>query len=157
MIAYTDGSTSNNGYKDAIGSWAFVVVDSNEIVYTAADKIEQDATNNKCELIAVIRACRWLSRHRPDENHTIYTDSAYIVNCYKEEWYKKWQLNGWKNSHKQSVANQELWQSLIPYFLSSHFTFEKVKAHADNEFNNMADELAFQVRKSKIDMGDYIW
>jgi ribonuclease HI len=76
----------------------------------------------------------------------VYSDSAYVINCYKQKWYKKWQVNGWINSKKQPVANKELWEQLIPYFENPFFSFEKVAGHADNKYNNLVDEMAVKAK-----------
>jgi ribonuclease HI len=84
----------------------------------------------------------------------VYTDSAYLHNCYTQGWYKNWQKNGWRNSKKESVANQDLWEMLIPYFEMFEVNFHKVKGHADNMWNNYVDELAQNAStrlKEKID------
>ena len=46
----------------------------------------------------------------------IYTDSAYLYNCWESGWYIKWEDNGWITSKKQPVVNKDLWEELIPYF-----------------------------------------
>ena len=147
---YTDGATSGNGYEGAQGGWAWILLDEQERIILKTVGHLDNVTNNVCELTAVIDACRY-AYHKmdltdPNPTFTIYSDSAYIVNCYKEKWYKKWQLNGWKNSKKQPVANKELWEYLIPYFENSRFTFEKVKGHANNEYNNLVDKLAVEAK-----------
>ena len=147
---YTDGATSDNGYEGAQGGWAWILLDEQEKIVLKTVGHLDNATNNICELTAVIDACRY-AYHKmdltdPNPTFTIYSDSAYIINCYKEKWYKKWQLNGWKNSKKQPVANKELWEHLIPYFENSRFTFEKVKGHANNEYNNLVDKLAVEAK-----------
>ena len=72
----------------------------------------------------------------------IYTDSAYLHNCWKDKWWKKWEFNGWKNSKKEPVANRSLWEQLIPWFNNSNFRIVKVKGHSDNKYNILADALA---------------
>ena len=78
----------------------------------------------------------------PNDQIAVYTDSAYLHNCYTQKWYRNWKLNGWKNAKKQPVANQDLWEKLIPYFDNSQIDFIKVKGHADNFYNNIVDEMA---------------
>lgn len=77
----------------------------------------------------------------------VYSDSAYIINCYKQKWYNKWQINDWKNSKKEPVANKELWEQLIPYFDNVMFSFEKVPGHAGHVYNEMVDQMAVQAKK----------
>lgn len=137
---YTDGATSGNGNADAIGGWAYIVLnDINEIIDQNNGYIIK-ATNNICELTAILMGCE--SVKDTAEFVTIYSDSAYCINCYKERWYSKWQMNGWINSKKQPVANKGLWEKLIPYFEDSRFFFEKVKGHSGNQLNELVDKMA---------------
>lgn len=147
MIAYTDGATSNNGYDGARGGWAFIIVDeySSRIIHEESGYIE-NATNNICELTAIIKAVKFLSRHYFYERNVIYSDSAYCINCYKQKWYKKWIQNGWINSQKKPVANKELWELLIPFFESPFYSFEKVIGHSTNYWNIHVDNLAVQAK-----------
>ncbi len=148
---YTDGATSGNGYEGARGGSAFIIIKEGTIVHMNGGPIE-NATNNICELDAIINGCKtaeiraeveWKDE---DPHFTIYSDSAYIINCYKEKWYKKWQKNDWFNSKGQPVANKELWERLIPFFESSQFSFEKVAGHTNNEWNNLVDEMAVRAK-----------
>jgi ribonuclease HI len=72
----------------------------------------------------------------------VYTDSAYLHNCVKQRWYEKWQMNGWKNSKKEPVANRDLWERLITYFEYPEVEFVKVKGHAGIEYNEIVDGFA---------------
>ena len=54
--------------------------------------------------------------------------------------------NGWMTSQKKPVLNQDLWEKLIPYFQRHDISFCKVKSHANNQFNNIVDELAVSWR-----------
>ena len=40
-------------------------------------------------------------------------DSTYVVNCFRDRWYAKWEGNGWRNATKQPVANADLWRPLV--------------------------------------------
>ena len=142
---YTDGATSGNGYEGAQGGWAWILLDENENIIQKGVGHLDNATNNICELAAVIDACRYATS-LDNSTFIIYSDSSYVINCYKEKWYKKWQLNGWRNSKGHTVANKELWKYLIPYFEDSRFTFEKVKGHANNKYNNLVDKMAVEAK-----------
>ncbi len=75
---------------------------------------------------------------------TIVSDSTYVVNCFRDSWYRGWFARGWKNSQKQPVANQDLWKPLITLYLDhqSQVTFEWVKGHSGNRMNDLVDALA---------------
>ena len=104
---------------------------------------EKETTNNIMEMTAIIKAVEWLVLNHYTKNKiTFYTDSAYIMNCYKEKWYVKWIQNDWQTSKKQPVKNKELWEKLIVIFEQSNFHFEKVEGHTGIKGNEIADKLA---------------
>ena len=143
-LIYTDGSTRANGQENAVGGWAYAMLNAEYGTLTAADSgSEVGSTNQRMELTAAIKALEYVSPMMgPFEEVEICTDSAYLHNCYAQGWYRSWQMNGWKNSKKQPVANQDLWEKLIPYFESANVKFVKVKGHADNIWNCYVDDLA---------------
>jgi ribonuclease HI len=104
----------------------------------------KETTNQRMELCAAIEALTKICSiaEFPQDQVVVYTDSAYLHNCYVQGWYKSWQKNGWKNSKKQPVANQDLWEMLIPYFETFGIDFVKVKGHAGNMWNEYVDDLA---------------
>ncbi len=157
---YCDGATSNNGYKNSVGGWAFVILDEKEEIIVERSDNVKPATNNICELTAAAKACaqidimeRYYWKNKIDEVE-IYSDSAYLINCYVQGWWKKWLENNWVNSKKEPVANQELWEQLIPHFLDSRFKFYKVKGHSNSKsqhskWNNYVDQLAVKAKEKK--------
>ena len=138
---YTDGSLKKIG-NITFGGWAFIVTRDQEVVYSAAGN-EHNTTNQRMELTAIAEALKYIEiNRRPSEKVIIYSDSAYIINCYLQEWYVKWQNNGWLTSQYKSVINIDLWQKLIPFFDNFWYDFRKVKGHAGNYWNEKCDELA---------------
>lgn len=99
----------------------------------------KNSTNNIMEITAVIEALKLLKYECEVE---IYSDSAYVVNAFKQKWIDNWKNNNWKTSNKQDVKNKELWQELDKLVSNHKVKFIKVKGHADNEWNNRCDELA---------------
>ena len=141
---YSDGSTRNNGRADAVGAWAYVVLNNGEKIHEDC-RAEIGTTNQRMELIAAAEALDYLFYNEicvPFDTVKIYTDSAYLHNCYTQKWYENWQMNGWRNSKKEPVANQDLWERLVKYFEAPEVQFIKVKGHANNEWNNYVDGLA---------------
>ena len=95
------------------------------------------------ELIAIREALKYASSiRRPNEKVIIYSDSAYAINCYLQEWYVNWEANGWRNANKQEVANQDLWIDIIPYFDNFWYDFKKVNGHSGIYWNEECDKLA---------------
>lgn len=98
-----------------------------------------NTTNNIMEITAVLEAVKML---KYECEITIYSDSAYVVNAFKQGWIYNWQKNNWKTADKKPVKNQELWKELYLELSKHKFDFVKVKGHSDNEFNNRCDYLA---------------
>lgn len=142
LDCYTDGSLKKIGNKTTFGGWGFVVVQDGKEIYEA-DGSEYDTTNQRMELTAICEALKYLSSiRRPHDRVAIYSDSAYAINCYTQNWYFGWLKNGWVNSKGESVANQDLWWQIVPYFDNFWYTFKKVKGHDTNIWNNRSDKIA---------------
>ena len=142
LRVYTDGSLKKSGQRMTFGGWAFVVSRDDEEVYSAAGS-EYGTTNQRMELRAIYEALEYVSTiRRPSERVVIYSDSAYAINCYLQEWYMGWLYNGWLNAKKEPVANKDLWMKIIPYFDNFWYSFRKVEGHAGNVWNEKADEYA---------------
>lgn len=103
------------------------------------------STNQRMELQAVIEALRALKVKGWDV--TVYSDSAYLVNAFQQKWLDKWQKNGWRNSKKEPVANQDLWQELLQLTSLNRVKILKVKGHDGDLYNERCDELARQAIK----------
>ena len=131
---YTDGACSGN---PGPGGWAAILIAGNYKKELSGG--EALTTNNRMELSGVINGLRALTRPC---KVTIFSDSAYVVNAFNQNWIGKWMTNGWKNSAKAEVANADLWKELAVLTATHQVTFSKVKGHADDELNNRCDELA---------------
>lgn len=134
VIIYTDGACSGN---PGPGGWGSILMMGENRKEISGGK--KDTTNNVMELTAVIEALKLLKRPCKVD---LYSDSAYVVNAFLQNWILGWIKNGWKNSSKEEVKNKELWQELLSLTKIHDVTFHKVKGHADNEYNNRCDELA---------------
>lgn len=152
-IVYTDGSVKGNGQENAKGGWAYVILYGNDLTkndnarpiqYRRSRAIE-GTTNNRMELTAIIEAIEKIYNFK-DYTHIkhiyIYTDSAYIYNCYAQKWYINWLNNNWKNSKKEEVRNKDLWIKLIPYFNNDLYSFHKVLGHSGDKYNEIVDYMA---------------
>lgn len=144
---YTDGATSANGHEGARGGWAYIVLDGGMKIASAAEHVEP-ATNNICELLAILSACKYIIPTLKEfDSVTIYSDSAYIINCVHQRWYRKWQSNGWITSQNKFVKNRPLWKELIPFFEDPRFKWVKVKAHNGNFWNEEVDKMAVKAKE----------
>lgn len=141
---YCDGSTRGNGKENAVGAWAWLVHEEGKIIHKAC-RAEANTTNQRMELTAAAEALEYVVNTVMCPFHDkviVYTDSAYLHNCYTQKWYDNWQMNGWKNSKKQPVANRDLWERLIVFFDRAEVEFVKIKGHAGVEYNEIVDTMA---------------
>ena len=131
---YTDGACSGN---PGIGGWGCVIIKNDEkpIFLNGG---ENYTTNNRMELIAAIKG---LNYFREENNITIVTDSKYLKDGI-ESWIENWKKNGWKTSSKKPVKNKELWLTLDLEISKHNISWEWVKGHAGDEYNEKADFLA---------------
>ena len=134
VIIYTNGACSGN---PGPGGWGTILIynDKKKELSGSSD----DTTNNIMEMTAVIEGLKAL---KEPCKVTVYSDSAYVVNAFNNNWIEGWIKKGWKNSQKEEVKNKELWEELIKLTEIHEVTFIKVKGHSDNEYNNRCDELA---------------
>ena len=132
-IVYTDGSCLGNPGK---GGWAAVIIKNNqeEIIFGS----EKNSTNNRMELTAAINA---LLKIKESEKIKIYTDSKYLKDGI-EKWINNWKNNNWKNANKKDVKNKDLWTKLDSLINKKQISWEWVKAHSINEYNNKVDIIA---------------
>ena len=134
ITIYTDGACSGN---PGPGGWGAILMYKDNIKEISGGK--KDTTNNIMELTAVIEALKLL---KFPCKVNLYSDSAYVVNAFLQNWVINWQKNNWKTSDKKDVKNKELWKELIELCNIHNVKFIKVKGHADNTYNNRCDELA---------------
>ena len=123
------------------GGWAWAVAPEGAPCDSGG---EAQSTNQRMEINAALEAMRSL----PGEL-TIVSDSTYVVNCVNKRWYANWEKNGWRNSAKQPVANQDLWKPFIELYKSRQPRpiFEWVKGHSGDRMNDLVDQLAVAASK----------
>lgn len=139
-IVYTDGSCSGN---PGPGGWGALVRhngDETEISGSAAM-----TTNQRMELQAAVEALRLTP---PGSAVKLHSDSAYLVNCFKQSWMDRWLKNGWLNSRGQPVENRDLWEQLLELSSERKVEWIKVKGHSVDQDNIRVDLLAREVIKT---------
>ena len=134
IILYTDGACSGN---PGPGGWGAVLIFNG--IEKELSGANPNTTNNVMEITAVIEGLKALKRPC---NVNIYSDSAYVVNCFEKDWINNWIKNNWVNSKKKPVKNKELWLDLYDLTKIHKVTFNKVKGHSNVKYNNRCDELA---------------
>jgi ribonuclease HI len=132
---YTDGACSGN---PGPGGWAAIVIDDGHERELAGG--ETSTTNQRMELRAAIEGLSAIEgRHR---EVALYSDSAYVVNCFRDKWYVRWRQNGWRNVQKKPVENRDLWEALIALAERHEVSWHKVAGHSGDPLNERADRLA---------------
>ena len=132
-IIYTDGACLGN---PGTGGWAAIIIEPNgerEIV-----GCEKSTTNNRMELKAVIEA---LKEIEVNSKISLFSDSKYVIDGITK-WIKNWKMNDWKSTNKKEIKNLDLWMDLDKLSSKFQITWNWVKGHSTNEYNNKVDRLA---------------
>jgi ribonuclease HI len=140
VTIYTDGACSGN---PGPGGWGAILMHGDRVKELSGGELE--TTNQRMELTAVLQALMALKVTGWDV--LVHSDSAYVVNAVGQGWLERWQANGWKNSKKEPVANQDLWLKLLQLMKLNRVAFAKVAGHSGDVWNERCDQLARQAIK----------
>ena len=130
---YTDGACKGN---PGPGGWGALLVAGKHRKEMFGG--EANTTNNRMELLAVIRALEALNKPC---RVVLHTDSQYVQKGISE-WIHGWKARGWKTAAKEPVKNADLWQTLDVVAQKHEIDWCWVKGHAGHDGNEAADELA---------------
>ena len=133
VVVYTDGACSGN---PGPGGWAWAVAPDGTPSGAGG---EGRTTNQRMEIKAVLEALRTYAAAGPVE---VVSDSTYVVNCFRDRWWVRWEANGWRNAKRQPVANDDLWRPLVELVRNADVTFRWVKGHSGDRLNDIVDRLA---------------
>lgn len=141
---YTDGACQGN---PGPGGWAWAVPGPRGASDACwASGAEAHTTNQRMEVMAVLEALR--SHDGPVE---VVSDSTYVVNCFRDRWWVKWEANGWRNSKRETVANQDLWRPLVALVTErGDVAFRWVKGHSGHPLNDLVDLLAVEAAATQL-------
>ena len=131
---FTDGACLGN---PGPGGWG-VILRYNGIEKTLSGG-EAETTNNRMEILAVIKA---LEAVKEKCNIELYTDSQYVCNAINKGWAQKWRSNNWKRNKNEPALNSDLWEVLLNLLKEQNVKFNWVKGHAGHEENEKCDTLA---------------
>jgi ribonuclease HI len=102
-----------------------------DFIFTISSYIDKQTTNQRMELLAVIKGLQTIQQFDLYQDYKIivHSDSAYVVNCFLQEWWFNWmvkQNGGWMNSSRKPVENSDLWRELLSLCkVSFQRTFEQ--------------------------------
>lgn len=139
---YTDGASSGNPGPGGFG-----------IVLKYGEKSKEHSegfrktTNNRMELLAVIRSLELLKRK--DLKVKIYSDSKYVIDAITKGWVFGWQKKGFKGK-----KNPDLWNKYLSLHKKFNIEYRWVKGHSGHPENERCDALAVEASKGpnlKID------
>ena len=133
VTVYTDGACSGN---PGPGGWGAILRYKDKFREMSGGEVQ--TTNNRMELLGAISA---LSALKEPCRVELYTDSKYLSDAINKGWLKGWKAKGWKRKDGE-LKNPDLWQELDRLLSLHTVTFNWVKGHAENEYNNRCDELA---------------
>ena len=133
VVIHTDGACRGN---PGPGGWGAVLEhDSRERELYG---YEPETTNNRMELMAIIRALETLKR--PCKVRAI-TDSQYVMKGVTQ-WMPGWKKRGWRTAARKPVANRDLWERLDTALQRHEVEWEWVRGHTGQQGNERADQLA---------------
>ena len=136
-VVFTDGACLGN---PGPGGWAWAEVDG---AYASGPAAR--TTNQRMEITAALEAVR--AHPGPLQ---VVSDSTYVVNCFRDGWWKGWLRRGWVNSAKKPVANRDLWEPLVEAVTGrGDVAFRWVKGHSGDRWNDLVDMLAVEAAQTQ--------
>ena len=134
VTLYTDGACSGN---PGPGGWGAIL----EYMGTELELSggEENTTNNRMELTAVIRG---LARLKEPCIVELYSDSKYVIDALEKGWAVSWRAKGWKKADKKPALNPDLWEQLLQLTALHTVHYHWIRGHADNPKNERCDQLA---------------
>ena len=128
---YTDGSCLGN---PGPGGWAFLILEQKNASHFSEVYSDfggtKETTNNRMEMLAVIEAMKYLHKKFPRSEINLHSDSNLIIQTLNQGWKKK--------------ANTDLWLEMDKLREKLDITFNWVKGHSTNKYNQQCDLLAQQ-------------
>jgi ribonuclease HI len=134
---WTDGACSGN---PGPGGWAWATADGRQ-----GSGGSLRTTNQRMEIQAALEAVTALGGPL-----VIVSDSTYVVNCFRDGWWRGWIARDWVTSAKKPVANRDLWEPLVTAVRErGEITFRWVKGHSGDRMNDLVDRLAVAAAASQ--------
>lgn len=145
MIVYVDGACSDNGSAAAVGGFGVVVLNDNEEHITSYSHRNENTTNNRMELSAILYVLLTYGKEQPIP--IVYSDSAYAVNTFTN-WMWNWARRGWIKSDNKTPENLDLIQPFYEYWNKGYrIDLRKCSGHSGIKWNEVADKLAVAAKE----------
>jgi len=132
IVIYTDGAARGNPGPGGLG--VVMIYGNHRRELSEGFRL---TTNNRMELLAVIRGLETLKRD--DLNVKIYTDSRYVSDAVNKGWIFTWEAKRFKKK-----KNVDLWQQFLVLYRKYKVQFIWVKGHASIPENERCDRLAVE-------------
>lgn len=146
FIAFTDGACHPN---PGVGGWGFVLINKATAEREYHYGGERVATNNRMELMAMLRAA---ARVTPGCSVLMLTDSKLLVNTFNQ-YIKGWRYNGWRKKDGGEIKNLDLIMEMVALQETRKIYFKWIPGHAGISGNEQADGLAIMGRRQLPDIG----
>ena len=142
VVIYTDGACEGN---PGPGGYAAVIDAGGKRREVTGG--ERQTTNNRMELMAVIKALASLDA---PSTVRVVTDSQYVAKG-MQSWIHGWRRKGWKTASGAPVKNRDLWEKLDRAASPHKVSWEWVKGHDGHPENELADTLAKEAIREVLD------
>jgi ribonuclease HI len=132
LIVYVDGSCSSKE-----GGYGGLFLQNGKVIRVMSGPVPiYPCTSQKAELFAIKMAIEQI-----DQEAIIRTDSIYSIKSLTD-WINRWLQNGWIASTGRPVENRELIEEIYYLLQTKSITFEHVRGHQGEVYNEMVDQLA---------------
>lgn len=133
---FSDGASRGN---PGPGGWGAIISFNGEVLEIGGR--ETKTTNNRMELIAVIKALEGVSRNSGVDGVIVFTDSSYVLNG-STKWIHGWKKNNWQKQDKSEVLNKDLWEMMDFCLQKLNVEWNLVAGHAGVPGNERCDVIA---------------
>lgn len=139
IFIHTDGACAGNQDEYNIGGWGAILEYGNHTKELFGG--ERNTTNNRMEMTALLKGLQAITK----KGMVVwaFSDSSYLVNCFRQKWYLNWIKSNWKTSKKTGVENRDLWEALLHYLDVHQIYFFRVKGHVNLQSKSVDKKALF--------------
>ena len=138
---FTDGSCR---YNPGPGAYSYIILFNGETLYKYSEGFTK-TTNNRMELMAIIKALEYLKLRYKFFKCNIFSDSKYVTDTFNKNWIGSWIKNGFKK-----VKNVDLWKEYIKISEKIEVKYVWVKGHKGVKYNEECDKMASKSIDDKV-------